>query len=323
MAAKFIRSKWLSYDGNHILKNIGHGNSQSIFFLSPLPQSIMRIKFFLYPFCSLLFLVFQLPGFLHAQVIGHIDHDANKNKQEKSNNNAGNNSYNSSGTESSSSDRESPGDGCLSSCISYIVTGCVTEGISGMIEYHRQLLDKQDSIPRITSIEILPEGAFNFFPGDTNSAYYFILPRVRASWGLFSTDFRIHEIFQVGNNLGTFRTYDWQILEFNFIIIPRFQLRIGDGLSNEVYTSSLFNEFSLGADYFSAKEKFRLGFETRYTADYVTGAVPRLEFSLAGYKKLVDNPHMKLSATIGFLDDLYYSNTNTWGLQTGFSIRFE
>ncbi|MBW8052036.1 MAG: hypothetical protein FVQ77_17180 [Cytophagales bacterium] len=194
--------------------------------------------------------------------------------------------------------------------------------------HHRELLDREGTIPRISSLEIFINGAYN------PSEYYLFLPGLRVNRGFFSTDFRVFSIYEQalnysdGYNTISYLTYDWQVLQLNLVVLPEFNLRAGTGFMLEQFTGLAYNEHTVNADIFFEKRSAFLvpsifTTEFRFASDYVTGAVPRMEFSAIGNYKLQNTGRLNVYLSLGGMYALYYSTVNVWALQAGLNMRIE
>lgn len=181
----------------------------------------------------------------------------------------------------------------------------------GIIQGQQNRLERRADVPTMVSLDLMAQVAVQ------PSSYYIAQPRIRANWGLFSTDFRMNYLIEDGVNGYThIRTNDWQILEFNIISTRDFNARIGGGVMQEAFEGhNGFAEWTLGLQYQS--EEYRWGGYAEYR-----GAEVRREFSSFAQYKLFDKGLMHGFATAGFVFQRYYSSINTWGLQGGMMLKF-
>lgn len=194
--------------------------------------------------------------------------------------------------------------------------------------HHQDLLERKETIPRITSLELFVKGGYNPLE------YYLFIPRIRGNWGFFSTDFRIFSIYEPvlkntnGSNIDTYQTLDWQIFQLNLIVLPNFHLRSGTGFMLEQTTGISFNEHTISADiYFDKKLAFlqpsNITSEVRLAPDYNTGEIPRLEFSAMGNYKLNNATGVNIYLSLGGMYAIYYRTVEVWALQAGLNMRIE
>ena len=98
--------------------------------------------------------------------------------------------------------------------------------IEGMIRGQEYQLNLRHDEPWRVSFETHVLGGF-----DPSEQVTLLAPTVRGNWGLFSTQVRYNRIFDL---TGTLSTWDWQVLQFNFVNNESVRLVGGLGLSHEV-----------------------------------------------------------------------------------------
>ena len=74
-----------------------------------------------------------------------------------------------------------------------------------------------------------------------------IQPNIRGNWGLFSTQLRYNRIF---DETGVLSTWDWQIIQFNFINNDAIKLVFGMGISHEIEVDQTHFEGSVSLTVF-------------------------------------------------------------------------
>ncbi len=99
-----------------------------------------------------------------------------------------------------------------------------------------------------------------------------IQPQVRGNWGLFSTQLRYNRIF---DNTGVLSTWDWQIVQFNFLNHEAIRWVVGLGLSHEIEFDDTYFEGTSSFTVFLADRVWAPTLEYRWTGD----TTPRQEFS--------------------------------------------
>jgi hypothetical protein len=99
-----------------------------------------------------------------------------------------------------------------------------------------------------------------------------VQPQIRGNWGLFSTQLRYNRIF---DNTGVLSTWDWQIIQFNFINHEVIRWVFGLGLSHEIEFDDTYFEGSSSFTVFLADRVWAPTVEYRWTGD----TTPRQEFS--------------------------------------------
>jgi hypothetical protein len=167
-----------------------------------------------------------------------------------------------------------------------------------------------------TSIELMPHVAY----GSMQILSY--VPRIRANFGLFSTDFRITSLNDMSDaEQGTYYTYDWQILQVNFVHTKHIGVYAGGGYLAEHTSTSVnkFFEFSLGVllrEYgpWSGAVEYR-------NSDYSdTGIKVRQEGSARVSYTFLEKKPFYVNVTAGALLQNYYQSIPVWSGVGGFSL---
>jgi len=185
----------------------------------------------------------------------------------------------------------------------------VNLAFNGIVQAQQNMLQRRAEVPSMVSFETMLQTAVQ------PSAYYIVNPRLRANWGLFSTDLRFN--YLISEEIGGYdylRTTDWQIVEINFVKTRDFTARAGSGVIQEAFAyHDSFAEWTLGLQYEPAG-KFG-GFSEYRSAEV------RKEFSLAGQYRLFDKNCLHAFATAGFVYQRYYEKITTWGMQGGLILK--
>ena len=148
------------------------------------------------------------------------------------------------------------------------------------------------------------------------SSYYIVHPRLRANWGLFSTDFRFNYLIEEGvDGVEYLRTDDWQILQLNVLSFNNATFRVGGGILHE--------DFSGGKTFPEWTVAFQLQNNNRRVGGVVEyrTSEPRQEFSSHVQLRLVGTERFHVYGTGGLVFQRYYHTINVWGMQTGLMFR--
>lgn len=174
-------------------------------------------------------------------------------------------------------------------------------------EWQRQKLQKREYNREITSLEILLQGATN--PLDY---YYLFTPRIRANWGLLSTDFRVSHLIQDDfGEITDLRTDDWQIVLLNLVTTRNIIFRAGGGILHEAFgENNIYSEWTAALQLNSTNH--RIG----GTAEFRVSE-PRWEWSAHVRYKLFDKGILHGFATGGLIYQRYYQSINIVGMQAG------
>lgn len=188
----------------------------------------------------------------------------------------------------------------------------------GLGSVHTSKIRDRDNYPSMVSFDIHLQGAIK------PSSYYVLQPRVRANWGLFSTDFRMNYLMEDDiDGLTHIRTNDWQILQLNLITNRFFTFRIGTGFMHEAFEDErYFNESSVMLNVHAPNQSKVLSFEFRFAKDWDTGTNPRREFSVQYQHQIFRAAALHGYITLGGLYQRYYNSIDVWGIETGPVVRF-
>lgn len=142
-----------------------------------------------------------------------------------------------------------------------------------------------------------------------------VQPQIRGNWGLFSTQLRYNRIF---DNTGVLSTWDWQIIQFNFINHKSIRWVVGLGLSHEIEFDDTYFECSSSFTVFFADRVWAPTLEYRWTGD----SVPRQEFSaMVDYRPNNTNKVFN-TFSAGFLHQNWYGEKfNMLVAGVGFKIQ--
>lgn len=172
-------------------------------------------------------------------------------------------------------------------------------------------LQKKEVNPTIVSFDVMLQGALQ------PSSYYILHPRVRANWGLFSTDFRFNYLIEESIE-GTkhIRTNDWQILQLNIVTTRNVIARVGGGILREAFNDGKqFSEWSVGMHFRSNTGV--LGAMTEYR-----WSEPRHEWNGQVQYLLFQHKASNVYFTAGAVYQRYYKQISVWGMQGGLMLRF-
>jgi hypothetical protein len=205
---------------------------------------------------------------------------------------------------------ESSSSGGGSGFASAIAVDVAIHSMNFFVLWQQQTLKKKETNRNITSLDIFLQTAIQ------PSTYYIVHPRIRANWGIFSTDFRMNYLIEEDID-GTkhIRTDDWQILQLNLVTARNATFRIGGGILHENYSGGkTFGEGTLGLQLLSNREHVGGVVEYRWSE-------PRKEWNGSLHLRLMHTDHFKMYATGGVVFQQYYNTINVWGLQGGLMLR--
>lgn len=184
---------------------------------------------------------------------------------------------------------------------------------------HFKLSADRSRYPSLVSLEIMAQGAAHP-PG-----YYFLWPRIRGNWGIFSTDYRLNYLIEEvsDGSYSHIRTSDWQILQLNIITSRFLTLRVGNGILKETFARrSSFYEWSAMMGVHNRRQTDMVWMEYRHAHDFNTGAWPRLELSAQYQRQLFKSKPAQGLISAGVVYQNYYRSVPVLGVQGGLVFRF-
>lgn len=201
-------------------------------------------------------------------------------------------------------------DGCAAACATILFSEAIYFIIDVMADHHEYLLDNLDTYPEAVSFE----GMF-LAAGGTDSRLS-VLPRIRGTAGVFSTDFRFNQGSSFGNS-STDQFFEWQIIEFNTYPVEKVNFRFGTGILYDLVGNSTYNEHHLSLETKFFENKMSFLFEGRYSADYAKLVDVYSEITLSAKVKAINYSHLRGYFIIGGIYQNFYSVKDISGLQVG------
>jgi hypothetical protein len=178
-----------------------------------------------------------------------------------------------------------------------------------LIDWQQYKLDKKEEVRSIVSLDIMLQTAVQ------PSSYYIIHPRIRANWGLFSTDFRLNYLVEEDiDGVKYLRTTDWQVLQLNLVTTRDVTFRVGAGMIQESFGGkNNYGEWTAG---FHLKPSVRpLGGVVEYR-----GSEVRSEFNAHLQYNIFNKQRLHGYLTGGGVYQRYYNSIHVWGFQGGLSF---
>lgn len=181
-----------------------------------------------------------------------------------------------------------------------------------------KLQNDRNRYPSMVSLDAYLTAGYK--PSDT----YLLWPRIRANWGLFSSDFRMNYLIEK-DDLGGFkhiRTNDWQVIQINIITSRFITFRAGTGVMQEMFGShQRFSETSFMFGIHAPDQSEMFFVEYRFSKDWDTGVNPRNEFSAQYHHQIFQTGILHGYVTAGAVYQNYYGTTEFWGVQAGLVVR--
>jgi hypothetical protein len=178
--------------------------------------------------------------------------------------------------------------------------------VNVLIEWQRIKLQTREQNPSLVSLEIIGIAAVQ------PSSYYIINPRVRANWGIFSTDFRINYLIEEDiDGVKHIRTDDWQILELNILTERTVDFYVGWGFLHEAFNNDeYYNEWTMCLRVKPSQIPTIIQSEYRHSE-------PRTEINVGVQYPVFRKGLANLYVMGGGTFQQYYSSINVWGIQGG------
>jgi hypothetical protein len=177
---------------------------------------------------------------------------------------------------------------------------------SGLVQAQQAKLERKADVPYMVSIDVMFQTAVQ------PSSYYIFNPRVRANWGLFSSDFRLNYLVEEDfEGYKHIRTNEWQILQFNIVTTKDVVFRVGGGFLQESFGGeNYYSEWTTALQVHPANRK--LGGIVEYR-----DADARKEVSGFLRYHAFDRGALHGFLTAGAVYQKYYSTVSVWGMQGG------
>lgn len=179
--------------------------------------------------------------------------------------------------------------------------------------------DNKQRYPSMVSIEAMVPGGYK--SKDT----YLFWPRIRASWGLFSTDFRMNYLIEKndgGSGYKQLHTNDWQILQLNITTSRFITFRVGAGLMTEAFNSfNQYSEVTLGFGIHAPDQSNMFYAEYRDAFKSGLDMKARIEISAQYMHQVFKTGPLKGYLTGGVVYQKYYSQIDFWAIQAGLAFR--
>lgn len=174
-----------------------------------------------------------------------------------------------------------------------------------MVQAQQEKVSRKREIPSIISLDAM------FQVAAQPSSYYIANPRLRANWGLFSTDFRFNYILEEDiGGVKHLRTSEWQILQLNLVTTRDVTIRVGGGVIYEAFeTKQSYPEWTTGVQ---IKPFGKLGGVAEYRSSEARNEV-NAHFRYGFF----DRGKIHGYLTAGAVFQRYYQQVNVWGLQGG------
>lgn len=178
--------------------------------------------------------------------------------------------------------------------------------------------ENRQRYPLTVSLETMIQAGYK--PKDD----YFLWPRVRGNWGLFSTDFRMNYMFEKDDAGGykQFHTNDWQVLQLNITTSRFLTLRVGAGTMTEAFGNfNQYTEVTVGFG-IHAPDQSNV-FYAEYRDAYKSGVdvKARIEFNAQYQHRIFNSGALKGYLTAGVVYQKYYSTVDFWGVQAGLAFK--
>lgn len=178
--------------------------------------------------------------------------------------------------------------------------------------------DNRQRYPSTISLEMFAPGGYK------SSNTYFFWPRIRANWGLFSTDYRLNYMFQKDDagNVQQLHTNDWQIVQFNITTSRFITFRAGIGVMTEAFNNfNQYTEWTLGFGIHAPDQSNMFYAEYRDATKEGLDVKARIEFNAQYMHQLFQSGLLKGYLTAGVVYQKHYGTIDFWAVQAGLAFR--
>lgn len=212
---------------------------------------------------------------------------------------------------SASSASSTEGRGGASSSGGFIADFAFQFMFSNVVGWQEQTLSKRDVQRSLISIDGWVQG------GGQPSSYYLLQPRVRANWGIVSSDFRLSYVIEEDfGEARHIRTTDWQLIQLNFVTEKDVTARVGIGMIWESFGQrNSYGEWTTAIHVHPFEKRLSGVAEYRW-AEARKELNGHVRYALLEKKKI--HPYLLFGAAF----QRYYSEVNVWGIQGGIGISF-
>lgn len=154
---------------------------------------------------------------------------------------------------------------------------------------------------------------------------YFLWPRLRANWGLFSTDFRMNYMFEkddAGGGYKRLHTNDWQILQLNITTSRFLTFRVGAGIMTEAFNNfNQYAEITVGFGIHAPDQSNMFYVEYRDAFKSGVDVKARIELNAQFMHQIFNTGALKGYLTGGIVYQKYYDQIDFWAVQAGLAFR--
>jgi len=178
------------------------------------------------------------------------------------------------------------------------------------VEAQKSVLEKEDRIPNLVSLEA------GLAYGSNLSALSFN-PSLRGNWGLFASDFRYSMLHDY---TGTLQSLDWQVLMLR-IPIHNLKLNYGIGFTSLLDPKTTYFESSTGFDIALLENRMNISSSYRWTARKSDDARYRQEFKFGGDYCIWKKGSFHLSPSIGVTYQDYFKKHHYLFFSVGVKVR--
>jgi hypothetical protein len=209
----------------------------------------------------------------------------------------------------------SGGDGSMLFLFYFLFRDITISSIDMLVNHHRFLLDNKDVYSEAFSVDYLPTFSLN------QKNQFNMMQRIRGTYGVLSTDIRLNYLVEFSHlSAQSYKTVDWQILQFSTYPGPNFNIRFGTGLLYDNYSLLSYNEHSLGLEFYLLQHQYWFTIEGRFAFDYFRGADIYKEFNFKGSYNFFQAQYINAYGTAGILYQNYYSAAEISSFQFGLSV---
>ncbi|HBS86363.1 MAG: hypothetical protein A2W91_19305 [Bacteroidetes bacterium GWF2_38_335] len=205
-------------------------------------------------------------------------------------------------------------DGCAEACVEV----CCSEGgifvIGALVIHHEDLMDSREELPMVLSADIMPH--FSFSPPNGS---FSMMPRVRGSWGVLSTDLKMNYLNEFHDfSAESQMTIHWQMVVSTWIE-KQANIRFGTGLLYDHFEAVSYNEHYLAFELYLHDFNYKISLDGRYCANYYDLSDVYSEVNFGFSYKIMESPNSFGYVTFGALYQKIYEK-EVAGIQLGLTF---
>lgn len=159
--------------------------------------------------------------------------------------------------------------------------------------HHQRLLSRKPDIPRVASLDMLPEVQL------ATEGVRFV-PALEGHWGLYGSHIRLsHAFFESDSFTDRRSTLDWQILVLNPVFSPLLHVWLGTGIVWDLRTDRILHEHSAGFHVYFGQAPLSFKGHGRFAGRYTPEEARRMEAQTQLCWWYLEGPGLQAGLSLG------------------------